>query len=95
MGKFWKGQWENQIEAFYDYDDGTRIIVVYNEGDSLYQSINLNQNLIGRRPVGDASPYVFPFDVALGRDDDGGRRRDPVIQQVVNSVVLGDLGVLI
>lgn len=29
MGKFWKGQWENQIEAFYDYDDETRIIVVY------------------------------------------------------------------
>ncbi len=27
--KFWTGQWENQIEAFYDYDDEIRVIVVY------------------------------------------------------------------
>ena len=66
-----------------------------NEADSLYQSVDLSQNCIRRRPVGDAPPYVFPFDVAPGRDDDSGRRRDAVIQQVVNSVVLGDLGVLV
>ena len=66
-----------------------------NEDDSLYQSVDLSQNLIGRRPVGNTFPYVFPFDIAPRQDDDRGRRRDTVIQQVVNSVVLGDLGVLI
>ena len=35
-----------------------------NEGDSLYQSVNLSQNCIRRRPVGNTFPHVFPFDIA-------------------------------